>query len=275
VERSIFTESSRCWQALDDTLHTTIECNGFEKEIVMSMWGPQITGRPQPLEYGTDTRDAAVIHFFNAIYAWMAVGLAVTAAVAWMVVSRRDVMAVVFSPGAMIGIFIAQIVLVLVISSAVRALDATAATALFLLYAALNGLFFSSIFLVYTLTSIAGTFVACAAMFGVMSVYGMVTKTDLTSMGKIMFMALIGLIVASIVNIFVASSALYWLVSYAGVIIFAGLTAYDTQRLKAMAVSVQGDAAMAARLSVNGALMLYLDFINMFLFLLRFMGKKR
>jgi FtsH-binding integral membrane protein len=103
----------------------------------------------------------------------------------------------------------------------------------------------------------------------------MVTKTDLTSMGKILFMALIGLIVASIVNIFVASSALYWLVSYAGVIIFAGLTAYDTQRLRTMAISIQGDAAMAARLSVNGALILYLDFINMFLFLLRIMGKRK
>jgi hypothetical protein len=239
------------------------------------MWNPQMTGRPVPLEYGTDTRDSAVIRFFNAVYAWMAVGLAVTASVAWLVVNHRSVMAAVYTPGAMIGIFVAEIALVLVISGAIHALNATAATALFVLYAALNGVLFSSIFLVYTLTSITGTFIACAAMFGAMSVYGMVTKTDLTSMGKILFMALIGLIVASIVNIFVASSALYWLVSYAGVIIFAGLTAYDTQRLRTMAISVQGDAAMAARLSVNGALILYLDFINMFLFLLRIMGKRR
>jgi uncharacterized protein len=241
----------------------------------MSMYDPQMTGRPVPLEYETDTRDAAVVKFFNAVYAWMAVGLAVTASVAWLVFTHPDVMKSVLSGGAMIGIFVAEIVLVLVISSAIRALNATAATALFVLFSALNGLVFSSIFLVYTLTSISGTFIACAAMFGVMSVYGMVTKTDLTSIGKILFMALIGLIVASVVNIFVHSSALYWLVSYAGVIIFAGLTAYDTQRLRTMAVSVQGDAAMAARLSVNGALILYLDFINMFLFLLRFMGKKR
>ena len=205
----------------------------------------------------------------------MAVGLAVTASVAWLVFTHPAVMKSVLSGGAMIGIFVAEIVLVLVISSAIRSINASAATALFVLYSALNGLMLSVIFLVYTLPSITGTFVACAAMFGVMSVYGMVTKTDLTSMGKILFMALIGLIVASIVNIFVASSALYWLVSYAGVIIFAGLTAYDTQRLRTMAVSVQGDAAMAARLSVNGALILYLDFINMFLFLLRVMGKKR
>jgi FtsH-binding integral membrane protein len=108
-----------------------------------------------------------------------------------------------------------------------------------------------------------------------MSLYGMFTKTDLTTMGKILFMALIGLIVASVVNMFVASSALYWLVSYAGVAIFAGLTAYDTQRLQTIAVQTQGNPAMAARLSVTGALMLYLDFINLFLLLLRIMGKQR
>jgi hypothetical protein len=241
----------------------------------MSMYDPQMTGRPVPLQYGTDTRDAAVVRFFNAVYAWMAVGLAVTASVAWLVFTHPAVMKSVLSGGAMIGIFVAEIALVVVISAAIRSLNAAAATGVFVLFAALNGLVFSSIFLVYTLTSISSTFIACAAMLGVMSVYGMVTKTDLTSMGKILFMALIGLIVASIVNIFVASSALYWLVSYAGVIIFAGLTAYDTQRLRTMAISVQGDAAMAARLSVNGALILYLDFINMFLFLLRSMGKRR
>jgi len=241
----------------------------------MSMWNPQTTGRPVPLEYGTDTRDGAVVRFFNAVYAWMAVGLAVTASVAWLVYNHPDVMSSVFSRGAIFGIFIAELALVVVISSAIRALNAAAATALFVLFAALNGLMLSSVFFIYTLPSITGTFVACAAMFGVMSVYGMVTKTDLTSLGKILFMALIGLIVASIVNIFVASSVLYWIVSYAGVIIFAGLTAYDTQRLRLMAVSVQGDSAMAARLSVNGALILYLDFINMFLFLLRFMGKRK
>ena len=175
----------------------------------------------------------------------------------------------------MIGICIAELLLVVVISSAVNRIGAAAATALFVLFAALNGLLLSTIFLVYSLPSIAATFIASAAMFAAMSVYGMFTKTDLTTMGKILFMALIGLIVASLVNIFVASSALYWLVSYAGVIIFAGLTAYDTQKLQGMALQTQGNAAMAARLSVVGALMLYLDFINMFLLLLRIMGKER
>jgi FtsH-binding integral membrane protein len=241
----------------------------------MSNWDPQMTGRPLPLEYGTDTRSGAVVRFFNAVYAWMAVGLAVTASVAWVVSSHWSSFAAVFSSGAVLVIFLLELALVIVISRAIRKVNASLATALFVLYAALNGLLLSSIFIVYTLPSVVGAFGACAAMFAVMSVYGMFTKTDLTTMGKILFMALIGLIVASIINMFWANSMLYWIVSYAGVIIFAGLTAYDTQRLKVIAVSAQGDAALSARLSVTGALILYLDFINMFLFLLRFMGKRR
>jgi hypothetical protein len=235
-----------------------------------------MSGRSQPLDYARPgTQDRAVVHFFNAVYAWMAVGLAVTASVGWLISSNTAALKHVLSGGTMFGIIIAQLVLVVAISGAINKISATVATALFVLYAGLNGLLFATIFLVYSLPSIAGTFIACAAMFGAMSLYGMFTKTDLTTMGKILFMALIGLIVASVVNMFFASSALYWLVSYAGVFIFAGLTAYDTQRLQGMAIQTSGDAAMAARLSVVGALMLYLDFLNMFLFLLRLMGKKR
>jgi FtsH-binding integral membrane protein len=242
----------------------------------MSMWGSPMSGRSQPLDYARPgTQDRAVVHFFNAVYAWMAVGLAVTASVGWLISSNTAALKHVLSGGTMFGIIIAQLVLVVAISGAINKISATVATALFVLYAGLNGLLFATIFLVYSLPSIAGTFIACAAMFGAMSLYGMFTKTDLTTMGKILFMALIGLIVASVVNMFFASSALYWLVSYAGVFIFAGLTAYDTQRLQGMAIQTSGDAAMAARLSVVGALMLYLDFLNMFLFLLRLMGKKR
>jgi uncharacterized protein len=241
----------------------------------MSMWGSPMSGRSQPLDYSGGTQDRAVVHFFNAVYAWMAVGLAVTASVAWLVANNAAAFKHVFSGGAMIGIFIVELVLVVAISGAVNRISATVATALFVLYAALNGLMFSGIFLVYSLPSIAGAFIACAGMFGAMSLYGAFTKTDLSAMGKILFMALIGLVIATVVNIFVASSALYWLTSYAGVVIFAGLTAYDTQRLQGIAVQTSGNAAMAARLSVSGALMLYLDFINMFLFLLRIMGKQR
>ena len=241
----------------------------------MTMWGSPVSGRSQPVDYSGGVRDNAVIHFFNAVYAWMAVGLAVTASVGWLVATNTSALKHILNSGAMFGIIIAELVLVVAISGAVNRISATVATILFVLYAALNGLLFSTIFLIYSMPSIAGTFIACAAMFGAMSLYGMFTKADLTGLGKILFMALIGLVVASVVNIFVASSALYWLVSYAGVAIFAGLTAYDTQRLQGMAVQTQGDSAMAARMSVVGALMLYLDFINMFLLLLRIMGKKR
>jgi FtsH-binding integral membrane protein len=238
------------------------------------MWGPQSSGFPTPLDYAS-SRDGAVTRFFNAVYAWMAVGLGVTASVAWVVATHIESFKALFSTGALIGLFILQLVLVVVISSAIRRLDATVATALFVLYAAINGVLFSGIFLAYAMSSIAGTFLACAGMFAVMSLYGMFTKTDLTALGKILIMALIGLIIATVINVFVHSTAFTYLVSYAGVVIFAGLTAYDTQRLQALAVSTSGDAAMASRLSVNGALILYLDFINMFLFLLRIMGKRR
>jgi uncharacterized protein len=190
----------------------------------MSMWNPQpMAGRSQPLDYEANyTGQGVMVQFFNAVYAWMAAGLALTAVVGWLVYTHRAAMESVMSRGAAIGIFIAELVLVVVISSAIRAINATMATLLFLVFAALNGLMLSVIFLVYTLPSIGATFAACASMFAVMSIYGMVTKTDLTRLGKIMFMALIGLIVATIINIFVASSALYWLVSYAGVINLRG-----------------------------------------------------
>jgi FtsH-binding integral membrane protein len=234
-----------------------------------------MTGRAQPLDYGTDADQGVVVRFFNAVYAWMAVGLALTGVVGWLVYTHPAAMSSFMTRGASLGIFIGELVLVVVITSALRAVNAAFATLLFLAFAALNGLMLSVIFFVYTLPSIGATFAACAAMFAAMSLYGMLTKSDLTTLGKILFMALIGLVVASIVNIFVASSALYWIVSYAGVIIFAGLTAYDTQRLRQLALSVGGDGALAARMSIVGALTLYLDFINMFLFLLRLFGQGR
>jgi FtsH-binding integral membrane protein len=184
-------------------------------------------------------------------------------------------MSQVFRGPALIILFIAQIALVVAISAAIRKINATVATGMFLLYSALNGLLLSVIFVVYTHASIAGAFVVTAGMFAAMSLYGFVTKTDLSRFGPLLFMALIGLIIASVVNIFWASSTLYWIVTYAGVLIFVGLTAYDTQKLKMIAVQTANDPAMAARLSVYGALTLYLDFINLFLFMLRIMGNRR
>jgi FtsH-binding integral membrane protein len=175
----------------------------------------------------------------------------------------------------LIVLIIAELALVWTVSAAVNKLSAPVATALFMLYSALNGLTLSVIFLAYTHKTLGSTFLVTAAMFGAMSVYGMVTRRDLTRLGSFLFMALIGLILASVVNLFLASPAMYWIISYAGVLIFVGLTAYDTQRLKLVAEHTANDQAMAARLAVNGALTLYLDFINLFLLMLRILGDRR
>jgi FtsH-binding integral membrane protein len=219
--------------------------------------------------------DASVlVRFFNAVYGWMAAGLALTAVVAWYVASHQEALKLVLGPQIWI-LFIAQIVLVATISIAVNKISASVATALFMLYAALNGLTLSVIFLIYTKSSLASAFGVTAGTFAAMSVYGMVTKTDLTRMGALLFMALIGLVIASVVNIFWANSTMQWIITYAGVFIFVGLTAYDTQKLKQIAYATQNNAALASRLAINGALTLYLDFINLFLFILRLMGDRR
>ena len=147
------------------------------------------------------------------------------------------------------------------------------ATALFFLFAIVNGLSLAPIFLIYTTTSIASTFFITAATFGAMSLYGYFTNTDLSKFGSILVMALIGLIICAVVNIFVASSTLEWIISGAGVLIFVGLTAWDTQKIKNMALSMPD--ASDGRLATIGALSLYLDFINLFLYLLRFLGDRR
>ena len=221
-----------------------------------------------PVERGT------VAAFFNVVYAWMAAGLALTAIVAWWVSTRPDVMAQIFRGPMLIGLIIVELALVWIISAAVNKLSAGAATGLFMLYSALNGLTLSIIFIAYTQASIASTFMVTAGTFGAMSVYGFVTKRDLTKLGSLLFMALIGFLIASLVNMFLRSPAMYWILTYVGVLIFVGLTAYDTQKLKQVAIETAGDSRMAARLAVTGALILYLDFINLFLLLLRILGNR-
>lgn len=236
---------------------------------------PYSTGRQQPLEYGTDAGSSTLSRFFNAVYAWMAAGLATTAVVAWYASTQQDLLRSVLSGPGMLILFIAEIGLVVAISRAVNRISATAATALFLVYSALNGLMLSAIFLVYAHATIASAFIVTAGSFAAISVYGFVTKADLTRLGTFLFMALIGLILASVVNIFLHSTGLMWLITYAGVLIFVGLTAYDTQKLKMIAYQTEGNAEMAARMSIVGALVLYLDFINLFLLILRIMGDRR
>ena len=219
--------------------------------------------------------DAAVVgRFFNAVYAWMAAGLALTAVVAWWMSTRPDLM-MQLGRGGFFGLLIAEFILVMVISAATERLSATVATVLFLVYAAMNGVTLSGLFYVYTQSTLAGAFVVTAGMFGAMSLYGMFTRRDLSGWGSMLFMALIGLILAMIVSLFWHNGAFATLINFAGVLIFVGLTAYDTQMLKYIAVATANDQRMAARLSVNGALRLYLDFLNLFLMLLRLMGNRR
>jgi uncharacterized protein len=226
----------------------------------------------QTLGYESRQDSVSVAQFFNTAYAWMATGLALTAAVAWMV---QPYVRQIFQPGTLVILIIAELALVWILSASIQKINATVATAMFLVYSALNGLTLSSIFMVYKMPSIAGAFVVTAGMFAAVSVYGFMTKRDLSGLGGMLFMALIGLILASIVNIFFASETLYWIVTYAGVLIFVGLTAYDTQKLRMYAIQTANDPAMSARMAIYGALNLYLDFINLFLFILRIMGNRR
>ena len=219
-------------------------------------------------------RDAASI-FLAKVFYWMAIGLAVTAAVAWLTLQSGLVFRLLGTP--LIVLFIAEIALVWYLAARVEQMSPGTATGCFITYSALNGLTLSVIFLAYTATSIAATFVVTAGMFAAMSLYGFVTKRDLSGMGSFLFMGLIGIILASIVNLFLHSSSLGWTISLLGVFIFVGLTAYDVQKIKEMGeqgILEQGDA-MIHRGAISGALSLYLDFINLFLMLLRFVGIAR
>lgn len=214
--------------------------------------------------------------FILKVYNWMSLGLALTAFVALAMFKLVDIQ-LLFSRYIFVFWFllIFEFGLVVGLSFAINKIPAVLATLAFLFYAALNGLTLSIIFLAYTQTSIASTFFITAFMFGATSVFGYITKIDLTKIGGFLIMALIGLIIASVVNIFVASSGLYWVISYAGVFIFVGLTAYDTQKIKNMSIGIDSSSEEGNKASIMGALALYLDFINLFLFLLRIMGRRR
>jgi FtsH-binding integral membrane protein len=211
----------------------------------------------------------------NQVYAWMTAGLLVTGAIAMFVASSPALISLIFGvPFLFFGLIIAELALVWILSANIGRMAPATATAMFLGYSALNGLTLSAIFLAYTSASIASTFFVTAGTFGAMSAVGYFTKRDLSGMGGFLFMALIGLILASIVNIFWANSTLYWIITYAGVLIFVALTAYDTQKIKNMIAGVR-DETGERRVAIFGALTLYLDFINLFLFLLRILGNRR
>jgi len=214
--------------------------------------------------------------FLAKVFNWMAIGLGLTGVVAWFMASSGFAAQLVGSPLFMILIF-AELGLVFYLSARIEKIQAGTATGLFLGYAGLNGLTLSMVFLAYTNSSIAATFFITAGMFGAMAVYGLVTKRDLSGIGSFLFMGLIGIIIASVVNIFLKSSSLYWAISLIGVFVFVGLTAYDVQKIKNMGeqgIMEQGGEAIQKG-AIMGALALYLDFINLFLMLLRFFGGSR
>lgn len=213
--------------------------------------------------------------FLQRVFMWMFAGLLVTAVMAAAIGSSDQLLTdITESPGLLIVVFLVQLGLVLGLTFAINRLSPGVALAMFFVYSALNGVLFAFIFELYTKQSIFTTFLITSGMFATLAFLGYTTRRDLSSLGTILFAALIALIIATVVNIFVASSALYWITTYAGVIIFAGLTAYDMQKLKKIGESgISGEAEQRA--SIMGALALYLDFINLFLFLLRIFGSRR
>lgn len=212
----------------------------------------------------------------NRVYAWMFAGLLVTGAVAMFVSTTSFGLMLASNPLIYFGLFIAQIALVIYLSVRIHKMAASTATAIFMAYSALMGVTFSTIFMVYTPVSIATTFFVTGGTFGAMSLYGYTTKQDLTKIGNLLIMGLIGFLLASVVNIFLRNEALYWIITYAGIAIFIGLIAWDTQKIKRIAAEVSGtDEATIQRVAIIGALMLYLDFINLFLLLLRIFGNRK
>lgn len=219
-----------------------------------------------------------VNEFIRSVYNWMAIGLALTGLVAYYVSGNESLRNLIFSNSIIFyGLIIGELVLVYSISARISKIKASTATGLFMLYSALNGLTLSFIFLVYTSSSITSTFFICAATFVACSIYGWTTKRDLTSMGGFLMMGLIGIIIASVVNMFIRSSGMAMIISYIGVLVFVGLTAYDTQKIKAMAMSQPNNVGASAvrKGAILGALSLYLDFINLFLMLLHILGGSR
>ena len=216
--------------------------------------------------------------FVRSVYHWMAIGLALTGFIAYAVANMPEVRNVIFgSKIVFFGLIIAQLALVFIISSRIQRMQAGTATFLFVVYSALNGATLSSIFLVYAQSTIASTFFVCSATFVACSIYGWTTRRDLTSMGGFLTMGLIGIVIASLFNMFIQSNAISTVVSYIGVLVFVGLTAYDTQDIKNMAMSQPADldAGVVRKGAILSALKLYLDFINLFLMLLKIFGGNR
>jgi FtsH-binding integral membrane protein len=214
--------------------------------------------------------------FLRKVYAFMSVGLVITGLTAFLVANSESAVRLILGNRAVFyGLLIGELIMVLSFASLAEKMSAVGAAALFFVYAFMNGLTLSVIFLVYTLSSISSTFFVTAGTFGAMSAYGYLTKRDLSGVGHFCMMGLIGLIIASIVNIIVGSPMIYWLTTFIGVIVFVGLTAYDTQKIKQLNVIGNAGTDEDHKEAIHGALVLYLDFVNLFLYLLRLLGRRR
>jgi hypothetical protein len=240
--------------------------------------------QPAGIEYGrqqTNSHDyelQASLAFpilMRKVYLWMTLALVITALTAYYVATSPAVLSIIYgNPAVLIGLFIGELALVMGLSWAINKLSLTVATFMFVVYSIINGATLSSIFLVYTASSIVSVFFITAATFAAMAAYGYFTKTDLTSIGKILIMALIGIIIATLVNIFLKSDGLTMILNYIGVLVFVGLTAYDSQKIKQMLLMAPQADEAAQKVALLGALSLYLDFINLFLYLLRIFGRR-
>lgn len=210
------------------------------------------------------------------VYVWMTLAMVITGITAYGVASSPGLMMTILTNKVLMwGLIIAEFALVFGVTAAINRLSLTTATLMFILYSIINGALLSVIFVAYTMDSIASVFFITAGTFAVMSVFGYVTKADLSSFGKLLFMALIGLIIATLVNIFMKSSGLAMILNYAGVLIFVGLTAYDTQKIKQMLANCVDMDEQSQKIALIGALSLYLDFINLFIYLLRILGRRQ
>jgi FtsH-binding integral membrane protein len=222
------------------------------------------------------TMSAAFPVLMRKVYLWMTLALAITGITAYYVATNETILTAIFTNQILFwGLVIAELALVFGLSAAINRLSLTTATLMFVLYSIINGVTMSFIFLAYTYESVTNVFLITAGTFAAMACFGYFTKTDLSSIGRILFMALIGLIIATIVNIFVKSSGFGMILNYLGVLIFVGLTAWDTQKIKQMLSMAEDTGEPAQKVALMGALSLYLDFINLFIHLLRIMGNNR
>jgi FtsH-binding integral membrane protein len=219
---------------------------------------------------------AAFPILMRKVYLWMTMALAITGFTAFYVAHSESLLTAIFTNQILFwGLVIAELGLVIGLSAAINKLSLTVATLMFVLYSVINGATMAFIFLVYTASSVTNVFLITAGTFAAMALFGYFTKTDLTSMGKILMMALIGVIIATIVNVFTKSEGLAVILNYVGVLVFVGLTAYDSQKIKQMMLTAPDAGEASQKIALLGALSLYLDFINLFLYLLRILGSRR